>query len=194
MNFSFVIRSSLMAAAVLAVGCSAQSGPDESLGRTQQADIAAGQVLYFRSNATGWGVDETTRLLPFVAPGVYVRTFEVTQAWMISDADTAIVTETNQLDGWGTSQAFFGASPQPLVVPATEPLALQAPGGDAHFKVKYAALGLQRVLVNFAQTPPTIEIQSAVDACSGVCPAGLVCALTQNGIPTCSESSPGQPE
>jgi hypothetical protein len=112
---------------------------------------------------------------------------------MISDADTAIVTVTNQLDGWGTSQQFYGASPSPLVVPATEPLTLQTNGGDEHFKVKYAVLGVHRVIVNFAQTPPTVEIQSQADACAGVCPGGLICSLLSNGIPTCSEPAPTGP-
>lgn len=187
-------RSCALAVAVglSSVGCTAETGTTESLGRTNQA-LDANSVVYFRSNATGWGVDETTRLSTFAGTTTFARTFSVTQPWMITDADTAIVTVTNQVDGWGTSQQFFGASPSPLVVPNTEPLTLQAPGGDAHFKVKYAVMGVHRVIVNFAQTPPTVEIQSQADACAGVCPAGLVCSLLPQGIPTCSEPTPTGP-
>lgn len=157
----------------------------------ESAVLGVDQFLYFRSNATGWGVDESTRLSSF-GGGAFARTYNVTQDWMISDADTAIVTETNQLDGWGTVQIFSGA-PGGVVVPGKATLTPEAPGGDAHFKVKYGVLGLHRVIVAASATPPFIQIDSAASACAGVCPSGLVCTLQSNGIPTCSEPTPGGP-
>ena len=132
-------------------------------------------------------------------PAASGRTFESTNPatsevlGKISDADTAIVTETNQLDGWGTSQTFFGAASKRIVAPGRDTLVVQAPGGDAHFKIKYGVLGVHRVIVAPSATPPFIQIDSEASACAGVCPAGLTCSLISNGIPTCSEPPPTGP-
>jgi hypothetical protein len=187
------IRMVLGAAALAALhaGCIGD-GTDggEVVEMRQGAILGVDQFLYFRSNATGWGVDETTRLFPFVAPTVFARLYNVTQPWMVSDADTAIVTLTNQLDGWGTSQTFYGATSKRLVVPAltpaTDTLTAQVNGGDEHFKIKYPAEGECRVLVNFASSPPSIQIDTAASACTVNCPSPLHCALTSpEGRPTC---------
>ena len=160
----------------------------------QSAVLGTDEFLYFRSNATDWGVDDATRMVPFAGPNVFSLVYSVTQSWMITGNDTAIVTRTNQRNGWGTSQIFYGASPKPVVVPGTAPLIAQSPGGDAHFGVDYSVLGTHRVIVNFAATPPTIQIDSQASACSGVCPAGLTCSLIlPSGIPTCSEPPPTGP-
>jgi len=183
-----------LAAVMPLAGCGEEPSPtDEVVQQTQAALVGTDSFLYFRSNATGWGVDETTRLLDF-APNVFARTYSGIQTWMISDADTAIVTETNQLDGWGTSQTFSGAASKRIVVPGTDALAVQQQGGDAHFKVKYAVLGQHRVLVNLNPTPPTIEIASMGDVCATVfCPSGLHCELFPNGLPTCVVNPGGTP-
>jgi len=192
----FSMNVGILLMAIASTGASACIGgqEDKETGEQTQARESAvlgvDQFLYFRSNATGWGVDESTRLSSF-GGGAFARTYNVTQDWMISDADTAIVTETNQLDGWGTVQIFSGA-PGGVVVPGKATLTPQAPGGDAHFKVKYGVLGLHRVIVAASATPPFIQIDSAASACSGVCPSGLVCTLLPNGIPTCSPP-PGGP-
>jgi hypothetical protein len=184
-----------LAAAVLASACIAETGrAEEEVVQQEGALLGVDEFLYFRSNATSWNVDESTRLFPFAGTGTFARLYAATEPWMVSDADTAIVTRTNQLDGWGTSQTFYGATSKRLVVPARDTLTAQAPGGDAHFKVKYPAVGSQRVIVSFASTPPTIQIDDGATACSGVCPGGLRCVLLPPvGIPTCVEDSPGGP-
>jgi hypothetical protein len=101
--------------------------------------------------------------------------------------------KTNQLDGWGSSQTFYTASSGSVTVPpGTASLAVQA-GGNPTFTVDYSVLGSQRIIANFSVTPPTIQIQSAADACAGVCPGSLRCVLMSNGIPTCVEDSPTGP-
>ena len=182
----------LAVTAAASPACIADGTPTDETEVRQSAVLGVDEFLYFRSNATGWGVDDSTRLAPF-GGGAFARTYTVTQDWMISDADTAIVTKTNQLDGWGTSQTFYGASGGRMVVPGTATLVQQAPGGDAHFKVKYGVLGLHRVIVALSASPPFIQIDSAASACAGVCPAGLTCSLMSNGIPTCSEPPPTGP-
>jgi hypothetical protein len=160
----------------------------------QSALLGVDEFLYFRSNATGWGVDDTTRLSPFLGiPNVFSRFYNASLPWLVAGNDTAIVTRTNQLNGWGTSQTFYGAAAKLVVIPGTAALAVQAPGGDAHFAVDYAVPGAHRVIVNFAATPPTIQIQSAADICAGVCPPGLICSLLSSGIPTCNEPPPSGP-
>jgi hypothetical protein len=116
----------------------------------------------------------------------------VTQPWQVTGFDTATVTETNQLNGWGTSQKFYAlANTERLVVPATEPIVVSPPGGDPHFQVDYATLGGHQVLVNTNTSPFTLSIRSEADVCAGVsCPSRLHCALGANGFPTCVGDQP----
>jgi hypothetical protein len=176
---------SAIVAALSSVSCAA--APAEEIGQTAGAVVGTDTFLYFRSNATGWGVDDSTRLLSFPAPNVFGRRYFGVQLWMITDADTAILTETNQLNGWGTVQTFSGAASKSIVVPGTDALAVQPPGGDAHFRVKYHFSGEHRVLVNLGASPATISIESVIDVCAGVsCPNRTHCELLPNGQPTCA--------
>jgi hypothetical protein len=137
--------------ALLSAGCSVETAaPDEQVGQSEAA-LQSPFFLYFRCNATGWGVDNTTRMTE-TSLGFFEITYDVTDTWMISDADTCIVTQTNQLNGWGTQQAFFGpARTKLIVVPGGDFLNQQQAGGDAHFKVKYPSLGNFHAIANFLQ-------------------------------------------
>jgi hypothetical protein len=185
MKRTLAVGLSALVALALTSACAGETASEESVGRVGSADTSPS--FYFRSNATGWGVDENTRLLPFAA-SVLGLAYTVTQPWMVSDADTAIITETNQLDGWGTSQTFLGASAKSLVVPATssvsDALVTQTNGGDVHFKVKYPAEEQFVVLVDTAKN--TITIQPAAVLCAGVCPGGFTCSVGMEGRPTCT--------
>src|SRR5215471_13218921 len=173
-------------AIAFSASCMAERGAPDEIGSTESAVVGVDTFLYFRSNATGWGVDDSTRLFAFVGPNVFARTYSGIQPWMISDADTAILTETNQLNGWGASQTFSGAKSKSITVPGTDALAVQPPGGDAHFRVKYRDIGQHRALVNLGVSPATISIESAADVCATVfCPSRLHCELMANGQPTC---------
>jgi hypothetical protein len=176
----------------LASGCLVEVGSegagDEEVATGRQAVIGVDEFLYFRSNATGWGVDSSTRLFPFAGiPGLFSRIYNVTEPWMVSDVDTAVVTRTNQLDGWGTQQTFYRIiGPNPLPVPSGRPIAVNT--SDPHFKVDYGTLGVHRVITFFTnEVQQAIQIDSLASACAGVCPGGLVCSLQPPaGIPTCS--------
>ena len=175
---------------------SGAAGDQELLTEQQAALIAPGQFVYFRSNATGWGVDESTRLFPFVAPNLFSRIYNVTEPWMVSDVDTAVVTVTNQLDGWGTAQTFYRAFAGVLhVPPGGSPIGATSSGTDPHFKVDYSVLGVHRVITFFTNdVQQAILIESQATACAGVCPGGLVCSLLPPaGIPTCNEPPPTGP-
>jgi len=122
MRATFMTVFVVSTAAGLSSGCfmevgSGAPGGDEPLTERQGAVIGVDEFVYFRSNATGWGVDASTRLFPFVAPNLFSRLFNVTEPWMVSDVDTATVTVTSQLDGWGSAQTFYRATAGVLQVP-----------------------------------------------------------------------------
>jgi hypothetical protein len=171
------------------------SGDDEPISERRGAVLGVDEFVYFRSNATGWGVDPSTRLFPFAGiPNVFARLYNVTQPWMVSDVDTATVTRTNQLDGWGTQQTFYRAIGGPVTVPpGGRPIAVNTT--DPHFKIDYSVLGQHRVTTFFTnEVQQAILIESLATACAGVCPGGLICSLLPPaGIPTCSEPPPTGP-
>ena len=186
--------------AALSAGCIMDTGAgaagDDEVTTRQGAVIGVDEFVYFRSNATGWGVDPSTRLVPFPGgPGLFSRIYNVTEPWMVSDVDTAVVTVTNQLDGWGTAQTFYRATVGRLQVPpGGSPIAFTSGGTDPHFKIDYSVLGVHRVITFFTNpVQQAIFIQSQAEVCAGVCPAGLVCSLLPPaGIPTCAPP-PGTP-
>ena len=201
------MRTTLVSALVVGIAAAASSGcfmeagsgaaGDEELVTQQGAVIGVDEFVYFRSNATGWGVDASTRLFPFAgAPGLFARIYSVNEDWMVSGLDTATVTRTNQLDGWGTAQTFYRATAGVLTVPpGGSPIAATSGGTDPHFKIDYSVLGVHRVITFFTNdVQQAILIESQASACAGVCPSGLVCSLLPPaGIPTCSEPPPTGP-
>ena len=202
MRATFVSLLVVSTAAALSGGCfmeagSGAAGDDEVITEQQSALIGPDQFVYFRSNATGWGVDESTRLFPFAgAAGLFARIYNVTEPWMVNDVDTAVVTVTNQLDGWGTAQTFYKAFASPLrVPPGGSPIGATSSGTDPHFKVDYSVLGVHRVTTFFTNdVQQAILIESKATVCAGVCPGGLVCSLLPPaGIPTCNEPPPTGP-
>lgn len=147
-----IVRHLSCVAVVLSfgAGCTLEAAPDEQLGESRSAQ-GSPFFLYLRCNATGWGVDDQTRMTE-TSLGLFELTYEVTEPWMVSNADTCILTQTDQLNGWGTMQAFFGpARIDRIVVPGGDLLNVQLPGGDAHFEVQYPELGSFHAIANFLQ-------------------------------------------
>ena len=166
----------LLVVAAISAGCSgAEVGSTEDAAESSAALVGVDTWLYFRSNATAWGVDDSTRLLPFVA-GTFARAYNVTQPWMVSSGDSAIVTETNALNGWGTTQKSYGTA-STVNEPAFVLLTTQNT-----FTVKYAATGLKRVVVDPTVSPPTLTIQPVT--CPN-CPAPTHCVVAPNSMPSC---------
>jgi hypothetical protein len=111
-----------------ALGLSACSSPGvdgveseatESLGKVTSRLLNSDEFLYLRCNATGWGVDASTRLQSTAEPDVVTLTYDVEYPYQLDDS--CIFTWTNQLDGWGTlHQAYSKPSPSvPLQVPGS---------------------------------------------------------------------------
>lgn len=146
----------LLATASVACSSALADSQTESTSSAAQAVIGVDTFLYYRSNASGFGVDANNRLRATLDPNVFQATFPVTQAFMVSSGDNAQFTETNQQDGWGTSQTFSGSSVSPLLVPGSA-----AFSGNAGFLVRYPALGLYQVDVNVNASPRTYSVQAA---------------------------------
>src|SRR4051812_33366627 len=142
-----LIELCVLSTAVVMSACSADagsaSGEDVAV---QSAPLSADSSVYFRCNATGWGVDDSTRLSNFAGANVLARTYNVTQAWMLSPGDSCILTETNQVNGWGSRQTYYSASTGTVVVPpGTASLVTQA-SATPTFTVDYSVLGQHRII------------------------------------------------
>lgn len=100
----------------------------------------ADDYYYLRCNATGWNVGANNRL---VDTGTTLDlSFNVPWFWMVSNGDQCIVTRTNELDGWGSEQAFLGtASPTLLTVPVGNYATTTVVPAGQYFTVRYPATG-----------------------------------------------------
>ncbi len=125
--------------------CSVESA-EEDVGTATQALVGVDTFLYLRCNATGWGADATNRLKPTADPYVFELTYNVNQPWMTGAGDQCVVTETNQKDGWGTSQKFYTTrNAAQVTVPGGQPLTL----GTQNFTVKYPQVGSYKLSINW---------------------------------------------
>jgi hypothetical protein len=98
--------------------------------------LLSSAFYYLRCNATSWGVDEGSRLAGTASQ--LSLTVHVTQTYMVQGGDTCQLTQTNQLDGWGTSASQYALTgTSRLVVPATAPVAV----GTSPFTVVYPHTG-----------------------------------------------------
>lgn len=124
--------------------CSADAG-EPSVGEALGA-LSEGDYYYLRCNATGWAVDDRSRLESSYEERVYTRTVEVTDPVLVQNGDQCTVTRTNQYNGWGTQQTHYGIAPvaQPLVVPG-EATYIES---SAPFSVRYPAIGKYRARLN----------------------------------------------
>src|SRR5579885_1033016 len=95
----------VMAVPLCAAAC---GGAPADLATDRSAALPGSSYYYLRCNGTSWGVDEGSRL---AGTGTQLTlTVHVTQTYMVQTGDTCQLTQTNQLDGWGTSHAQYGLS------------------------------------------------------------------------------------
>lgn len=139
-------------------GCGANPNSDVTA-TSSSAVVGQDTYLYFRSNATSWNVDSSTRFRPTMDPYVFSMLFDVKQDWMVTNGDNALFTETNQLNGWGTTQTNYGAVHGTVTVPGGDYL-----GGTASFTAKYPALGRYKVTANWMQGMFQIAAASKAEA------------------------------
>lgn len=142
----------------LATACGHYGKPTP--GRSQQSLLGTEAFIYFRSNATGWGVDDTTRLQPTEDPQVLELIYEVTTPWILADGDGAVFIETDQLNGWGTDPTAYGPQGGHEVT---------VPGADSlepntwYFRVRYPEAGSYRVVVDVREGSFRLESAAGAD-------------------------------
>jgi hypothetical protein len=133
---------------------------EEDIGQQQAAIVGVDSHLYWRCNATSWGVDESTRLKATSDPKVFTLEYAVQQDYMVKpqSGDDCIVTETNQLNGWGTTSKHYKPSTTgTVVVPKTGNLATNS--AATNFKVQYPKKGTFKMTVNTSSSTWTYSIQ-----------------------------------
>lgn len=137
-------------------GCSAGGDSEGETGSVAQAVLGVDTYLYLTCNATGWQPGSVTRLQQTSDPTVFTLDVDVRHSYMVSGADDCQLVETNQKDGWGTTQTRYTTRDTTLLsVPASSRLATSS----MHFGVKYPALGRYRATVNWQHG--TISIAAA---------------------------------
>lgn len=119
------------------VACSGQSEPGEKVETVGQA-VTATPFFYLRCNATDWGVDEGSRLLPTSDSNTLTKTIQIAGA--TNDPCSLTETVATAPDEWGNSQTFFvtpGSARLP--VPGSQSLVAVSPQGV--FNVSYPSAG-----------------------------------------------------
>jgi len=169
-----------LAAALFNMNCDTDV-PDETSTRRAGALLNVDEFLYFRCTSTGWGADASSRMQSTADPNVVTLTYQVTQPWMVTSGEPCIFTRTNQLNGWGSSQASFStaAPATPLAVPGSSSLV----SSSSNFTLRYPALGTFTMTVNWAQQ--TFSIVAGTGAPPPPPPAPLPFWLSYCSDPTC---------
>jgi len=105
-------------------------------------DARAATHVYFRCNASGWGADSSTRMRELGTTNRVAIEFNVTAPWMTVSGDDCELTQTDQIDGWGTTTSYyaFGRTGYVFQAPGTQQTSLVS-GYDPHFKIRYPTLG-----------------------------------------------------
>ena len=97
---------------------------------------------YLRCNTTGWNVGPNNRLVLDGPTGHYTLDYAVAMPWS-AWGDTCTLTETNEEDGWGTTQVQWGIAPgsSGLVIPEDGEVSAAMIEGGQYFRVTYPAAG-----------------------------------------------------
>lgn len=165
---SLIHRFLLLFLVSVLVGCSMDTDDDSDIGTKEQAIIGVDTHLYLTCNATGWQPNPETRLTATEDPYIYELDYVVELDWMVEHFDQCTFVETNQLDGWGSWQQYYGLRSGWKVVDVPESSQLAVNNG--YFGVHYPKLGEYRVRVNVrngtlwfeeAEQPPARELTVA---------------------------------
>lgn len=128
----------------------------EHVGFTE--DATQGSFAYLRCNGTGWNATSANRFVPTSNPNILVLDYAVTLPWLASSADSCLLTQTNQRDGFGTVQTNYQSIGGRLDVPATRSLRV----GWQTISVRYPALGAYRATLDLSQRTLSIAPQPTV--------------------------------
>jgi len=120
------------------------------------ADLQMTDFYYFTCNATGWALDDQTRLSCLDSFCIDLALeFEVTEPWMVTEHDTCSLVKTNAYNNWGTSSVRYGSYVEgpssPARVDQMDVPAVARFYGSGSIAVKYPALGTYRIWVSRAR-------------------------------------------
>jgi len=137
------------------VGCSGAEESDASLASVGQAVVGVDEFLYFRCNATGWDVNDATRVTDPDDDGLFTIEYDVTQDWMVTGGDQCALTLTNQYNGWGSVNSTYGAATPDVKVPPTTWNIGAVNSNQA--MIRYPELGRYRATVDWLAGTVSIE-------------------------------------
>jgi hypothetical protein len=157
---------------IVGAACSSTSSPDrqERVSQARSALTIGSPYLYFECNATGWNISEANRLKPTADPATFTLTYAVTESWLVSAPDQCLIVSTNQLDGYGTSQAYY--SDQHPSVPVTAPVSGSLVASNQTFEVSYPAMSEYTLTVNTRTNTFSIAATTGVIGDCGMAPQG----------------------
>jgi hypothetical protein len=174
-------------AIAIAGGCGGSTDLPE--GEDASASVSAALVLdpnasttyvYLRSISTGWGADASS-LMTKVATGIWTKTFNVTESWMVANSAPVIFTLTNQRNGWGTRSTFLTDRGHPWQTPqATTCQPAPLAEINQNFSIKFPALGQYTVTFYTDALSYTFRAASATcpnPGCAARLAAGQTCVV-----------------
>jgi len=137
------------------VGCSSAEESDLSLSSVSQAVVGVDEFLYFRCNATGWDVNDATRVTDPDDDGLFTIEYDVTEEWMVTGGDQCVLTVTDEPNSWGSVSSTYGAATPDVKVPGTEWDIGAVNSNQA--MIQYPALGTYTATVNWDAGTVLIE-------------------------------------
>lgn len=155
----FLTVTLLAAGAASIAGCGAENGEDPTV-RSKVEPLETSAHYYLRCNATGWGADPSSRLIPDASGQIATLTYGVEYPWMLQDS--CVITRTNQLNGWGTQQSTYQASSSPLVAPGSSGVIT-----GSNFQIAYPELGTYTATLDLSSD--TLSIASGAGGDPGAC-------------------------
>ncbi|MGC4066620.1 MAG: hypothetical protein QM784_18690 [Polyangiaceae bacterium] len=154
-----ISSSVLLLAMITGVSGCVEPGSSEPSVAISAESLVDQSVLYLRCNATGWSVDDATRLLPTSNPDLYVRSIDVGESYMTTAGDTCVFVETPELNGWGNWQTYYtsgGFSGGPVNAGSGRYFLSTGSPTATNFRVVYPSTGHYSLLFKRSQSLFTI--------------------------------------
>ncbi len=163
------LKLSLAACSALLLASCAGPPEEDEPAALAQSEAALhghrGSALYFRCDATGWNLDQATRMEEVAGtPGVYQLTYQVTATSMTIDGDRCVVTRTEAQGGCDgrhhhhghrLQQKDYRSTTSPVLVPGGGSLT-RAQHHLRRFRIIYPSLGTYVMTVDWSQRTFTL--------------------------------------
>ncbi len=148
--------------------------PCARAGQEPAAGVPADErSVYLCSHATGWGLDDGTRLAP-LGHSELALVYQVGRGRLVPGGDTCSLMATDAVNGWGSWQGFY--DPQFRGVAEASRLGAPRPGRQPVFKVQYPFPG--RYQITLSKGDDTFRIAVAVTPARAVAVIGTGVSFT----------------